>query len=279
MVRCLFLTLIAGILVVGAASAQTSAPRFQWRKDQVLTYLVEHITSASELVDNANVETRAKLNVTKRWQVKEVDSAGVATLQMSLAAMRLETTRPDGQTLVFDSANPDKSTPEMKAELEKFVGPVIAVLRLDARGKLVEVKESKFGPGTQFERELPFLLMLPETAIKEGQGWERGYAITLAPPAGTGEKYSAVQKYSCKAASADSATITLTTAVKDAPSSPLEQIPLLQLQPQGELVFDVKNGMLRSARLSIDKELKGHQGEGSSYRFQSVFTEELVANP
>jgi hypothetical protein len=59
----------------------------------------------------------------------------------------------------------------------------------------------------------------------------------------------------------------------------VEQIPLLQLQPEGEVVFDGKKGVLRNARMTIDKELKGHQGEGSSYRFQSVFTEELVANP
>jgi hypothetical protein len=279
MVRRLFLTLIVGVLFAGSASAQTSAPRFQWRKDQVLTYRIEQVTSASEVVDNSPVETKAKLSVTKRWQVKDVDAAGVATVQMSLSAMRLETTRPDGQTLLFDSASSDKSTPEMKAELEKFIGPVIAVLRLDSRGKVVEVKESKFAPATQFERELPFLVLLPETAFKEGQAWERGYTITLAPPAGAGEKFNAVQGYACKAASADAATITMTTTVRNPPESPLEQIPLLQLQPKGELVFDVKSGLLRSARLTIDKELKGHQGEGSSYRFQSVFAEELVTNP
>jgi hypothetical protein len=279
MVRRMFLTLVAGILAVGAASAQTSAARFQWQKDQVLTYRVEQITSASELVDNTKVETKAKLNVTKRWQVKEVDAAGIAILQMSLTAMRLETTRPDGQALLFDSTNPDKSTPEMKTELERLVGPPLAVLRLDDRGKLVEVKESKFGPATQFERELPFLLMLPEGAIKEGQAWERGYTIKLAPPAGAGEKYDAVQKYACKTATADLTTITMTSEVKDLPPNPLDQVPLIQGLPQGEIIFDVKKGLLRSARLTIDKELKGHQGEGSSYRFQSVFTEELVANP
>jgi len=279
MVRRLNLTLIVGVLLAGSASAQTSAPRFQWRKDQVLTYRVEQSTSAAEVVGDAKVETRTKLNLAKRWLVKDVDAAGVATLHMSLVAMRLENTRPDGEVMVFDSANPEKSTPELKKSLEGFVGPTLAVLRLDKQGKLVEVKESKFGPATRFDSELPFGLTLPDGALKEGSAWERGYTITLAPPHGTGEKYSAVQKYVCKTAGADAATITVTTTVKDPPADALEQIPLLQLQPQGELVFDVKNGVLRSARLTIDKELKGHQGEGSSYRFQSVFAEELITNP
>jgi hypothetical protein len=279
MVRSLFLTVFATVLLAGVASAQTSAARFQWRKDQVLTYRVEQITSAAEVVGDTKVETKTKLNLTKRWQVKEVDAAGVATLHMSLSALRLENTRPDGETLLFDSANPEQSTPEMKKELEGFVGPTLAVLRIDGLGKLLEVKESKFGPATRFECELPFVLTLPDTAIKEGQTWERPYTITLAPPHGTGEKYSAQQKCVCKAMSADAATVTMTTTVKDLPANAAEQIPLLQLQPQGEIVFDLKKGLLQSARMMIDKELKGHQGEGSSYRFQSLFTEELAANP
>jgi hypothetical protein len=275
----MYLTLVAGIVVVGAASAQTAAPRFQWRKDQVLTYRVEQTTSAAEVVGDGTVRTKTKLNLTKRWLVKDIDAAGVATLHMAITALRLENTRPDGETLLFDSANPEKSTPEMKKELEGFVGPTLAILRIDGRGKVTEVKESKFGPASRFESELPFVLSLPEAGMKDGQTWERPYTITLAPPHGTGEKFSAVQKYACKAVSDDLATIAMTTAVKDLPANVAEQIPLLQLQPEGEVVFDGKKGVLRNARMTIDKELKGHQGEGSSYRFQSVFTEELVANP
>jgi len=55
----------------------------------------------------------------------------------------------------------------------------------------------------------------------------------------------------------------------------LDRVPLLQLQPQGEIVFDLQAGRLRSATLRVDKELTGHQGEGSSYRFQSVYSEEI----
>jgi hypothetical protein len=51
---------------------------------------------------------------------------------------------------------------------------------------------------------------------------------------------------------------------------------VLQLQPEGEVVFDLQAGRLQSARLRIDKELKGHQGEGSSYKFQSAYTEKYV---
>jgi hypothetical protein len=55
-------------------------------------------------------------------------------------------------------------------------------------------------------------------------------------------------------------------------------VPLLQWLPEGEMVFDVQAGILRSATLKIDKELTGHQGEGSSYHFQSVYTAEYAGD-
>jgi hypothetical protein len=33
---------------------------------------------------------------------------------------------------------------------------------------------------------------------------------------------------------------------------------------------------MRSARLAIDKELAGHQGDGSKYHFKSSYTEEFA---
>ena len=58
----------------------------------------------------------------------------------------------------------------------------------------------------------------------------------------------------------------------------VESRRLLQLQPEGEVVFDAQSGLMRSARLTIDKELKNHQGEGTSYRFQRTYVEQYVGD-
>src|SRR5207249_4975021 len=106
-------------------------------------------------------ETRTKLNLTKRWQVLDVDAAGVATLQLALASLRLETTTPSGGVLLFDSQDADKSDPHMREQLGRFVGQPLALLRMDSQGKVVEVKESKHGPASRFETEPPFVLVFP----------------------------------------------------------------------------------------------------------------------
>jgi hypothetical protein len=138
------------------------------------------------------------------------------------------------------------------------------------------VKKSEFGPASRYESQLPFQLVLPETEPKVGDYWQRAYKITLEPPQGTGQKYEASQRYTCKAVAADSATIALTTTLQTMPDALLDRVPLLRDQPEGEIVFDTRSGLMRSARLVIDKELKDHQGEGSNYHFHSTYTEEYT---
>jgi hypothetical protein len=278
MIRAGILAATVGLVLASAAPAQSGGWRFRWQSGQVLVYKFEQSTTAAEVIEGKRTETTAQLAVTKRWQVLGVDAAGVATVQKTVTALRLRQTTPSGEVLLFDSADPDRSTPQLREELSKYVNQPLEVLRVDAWGRVIEVKECKIGSPSQFESDLPFVLALPAEAPQPGQGWERAYHLTLDPPKGTGEKYEAVQKYVCKGVTNGTATIGLTTIVKMPPESALDRVPLLQLQPEGDVVFDVPSGMLRSAKLKIEKEVTGHQGEGSSYRYQSTYSEEYVGN-
>jgi hypothetical protein len=246
----------------------------RWQPGQVLVYRAEHEIQVAETVGTEKITTKSRLSVTKRWQVENVDSAGVATLQLTLLRLRNEITRPDGEQMAFDSADP--RTAETKDQFARYVGPVLAVLRVDPRGKVVEVKESKFGPASRFESELPFVGILPVGKLKPGTSWERAYQITLEPPQGTGEKYAAIQRYRCTGVAGTLVTVALTTELKAPPEAPGDRVPLAQSQPAGDVVYDVRAGRLHSALLKVDQEVKGHQGEGSSYHFQSSYSEQYV---
>jgi hypothetical protein len=263
-------------LVLAASLAQAQDFAFKWRAGQVLSYRVEHVTSATDTANDSKAESATRMSTIKRWHVVTVDQAGVATLQLSLASLRMEVTPPSGEPLFFDSADPEKSNPEMREQLMRYVGQPLAVLRMDTKGRVLEVKESQFGPASRFESELPLTVAFPDETPRVGQAWRRDYHITVEPPKGVGEKYDASQTYSLKKIDRGVATIALTTAVPKLPAAAADQIPLLQLQPTGEIVFDMEKGLLRSARLRVDKEIKNHQGEGSSYRFQSTYSTELV---
>ena len=278
MTRAWSLTVLAALLGAATAAAQQpNAARFRWQTGQVLTYRVEQHTAVTETAPDekeekpVTTETVTKLSVTKRWQVAAVDANGVATLNLSIAAMRLETKRPNGETEVFDSAKPGAAP-----EQTRYIGQVIAVLRIDAQGRLVEVKESKFGPASRFAADLPFKLTLPDAGPAKDQSWERAYGIKLEPPHGTGESYDATQKYTCKGVTSGMTVVGMTTSLKAPPSEPGDMIPLLPMQQEGDLYFHPQSGRYIGARLKVKKEIANHQGENSKYVYVSSYAEDLV---
>jgi hypothetical protein len=274
-----------GKLYIGAAAwltfaatvgAQNAPTRFQWRQGQILDYRVEQITSVTDNIDEKTSETGSKLNTCRRWQVLDVNQEGVATVQLSLPWLRMETKSPAGDTLLFDSTEPDKSSPELKKQMSQYVGAPLVVLRVNQLGRVVEVKQCNFGPASRYEAEPPFGIVFPENPANES--WQRSYQVTLEPPQGTGEKFAATQTYGIKAREAGRLTVGLTTQVT-LPAATADQIPLLQWLPQGEIVFDSQAGTMLSVHFQIDKELKGHQGPGSTYHFKTTYVEEKAAPP
>lgn len=279
MIRAGSLTLLFGWLLTVPALTQNPQPvalKFRWQPGQMLHYRVAQTTVETEVVGGVKVESSMKLNNVRRWQVLAVDPAGVATVQQSLTALRIERTTASGSTALYDSADAEKSDPEMAKQLAKYVGTPLAVLRIDSLGKVVEVKESKHAPASRYEAELPFTVQLPADGVWAGRFWDRQYQLTLEPPFGTGEKYPAVQRYTVKSLNAGLATLALTTVVK---APPEDQAAMVQFQPEGEILFDMQQGILRRVSTAINKELKNHQGEESSYRFQGTYHAEYVAAP
>ncbi len=275
MMRCILSAILSWLILAPALAAQSGPWQFLWTRGATLNYQVEHTTSASETVGESKSETKTKLNLTKRWVVLDVDAAGAATLQLSLTALRLETISPRGEALVYDSNESDKSNPQLREQLSRYVGSPLVVLRIDGQGRVLEVKECKHGPARRFESEPPFVIVLPPSGPQTGQTWHRTYRITLEPPQGTGDQYPAIQQYACKSVVDNLATVTVTTRLKAMPESLLDRVPLLQMQPEGEVVFDTKAGRLQSAKMYIEKELKENQGPGSSYQFKSLYKEEF----
>jgi hypothetical protein len=270
-------SLLAAVALAPAASAQAPA-RLRWQVGQVLTYRVEHTTQDNEVTADASVERKTHLSLVKSWQVVDVDKDGVATVRLWLRRLVWETTKPGGDVLRYDSTDPEKSTPELKESFGKYFKEPLAVLRLDGLGRVVQVKESRFGPASRFDVEVPFVTVLPEAGLAAGKEWERPFQITLEPPQGTGEKYPAVQRCTCKSVADNQATVALTTALKSPPEAAGDLMPLLDKLPEGEVVFDLASGRMIKATMKVEKEVKAHMGEGSSYKVQSSYVEQYVGD-
>ncbi|MCS7046896.1 MAG: hypothetical protein NZO58_11115, partial [Gemmataceae bacterium] len=193
-------------------------------------------------------------------------------LQLSLAALRHEQIRPNGEKLLFDSDDLAGSTPEL-VNLKQHIGTTLALIRVDGYGRTLEVKH---GSAAKYEAEPPFALVLPAQAPREGQGWVRKFHVVLEPPHGTGERHAAEQQVAVSKIADHRATLAITTTIVNPPASAQERLPLLQHEPRGQAVFDVAAGRLQRVHWTIDRTIEGHQGAGSSYQFASTYTEEFV---
>jgi hypothetical protein len=270
MIRACSIALV--LVIIPVAHAQESW-QFRWQKGQTLNYKIKHITSVAEVIENTKNSSQSTLDLVNRWQVDDVDAKGTASLTLTLTAMRNEQKRANGETLLFDSENLDKSTPELREQMKKYIGQTLAVLRVDKHGRVHEVKQ---GSASAFEAEVPFVIVFPDAKPEAGQAWRRAYNIVLDPPFGTGEKYKAEQRFGCTKIEGSKASLTLATEFKTMPDNARERLPLLQKDVKGDIVFDIEAGRLISARLVIDKMVENHQGKGSSYHFKSDYTRVLA---
>lgn len=270
------------LMPVGAAaqspqSNPAPAARFQWQAGQTLTYKLTQQTVVRETVLDGKTEkpvtTTAQTNLTlvRQWEVKTVDPAGIATLQMTIKQMKNEFRRPDGTSLVRDSADPEHAK-----EMAAYLNVPVVTVRVDAQGKLVEVKEAKAGSAARLAAELPFRLVLPEAGPVAGQSWDRPFTMKLDPPLGTGDTHEFAQKFTCTAAKDGLLVMAVETSLKAPPKALAERVPLVPMLWTGEVYFNVAAGKYHAARLRVKAELPDHQGQGTKFEYESVYNEDAV---
>lgn len=262
---------------VGLARPAGDAPlRFRWQPGQTLTYHVRQQTVVQETLPGKGGQpetatAKTDLALTRRWTARAVDPAGTATLEMAITALKTEHRNGDGEPAVRDSANPDHAK-----EMAGYLNQPIVVVRVDAQGRLAEVKEAKGGSAARLHAELPFRLTLPDAGPTAGQTWDRTFAVKLDPPAGLGESHDFVQTYTAKGVKDGLVVVGVTTALKAPPKATAEQVPLVPMLWAGEVYFNPAAGTYHAARLTAKAELLNHQGDGTKFVYQSSYTEDFA---
>jgi hypothetical protein len=278
---------IATALALSAPAAAADAPlRFQFRAGDSLTYTVAQTTAVAEttLDDKTSAPVTATssttLALTRRWDVKAVDAAGVATLELAITAMKQEIVRPGPadragkpteDRIVIDSA-----TDEGRKQLAAYLNKPVLRMKVDPLGRPADVT-ALIGPADRAKAELPFRVLLPDAAPAVGATWDRpAFALKLDPPFGTGESFDASQTFTLKSAADGAAVIALSTSLKSPPTDPAQMPALVPLLWDGEAKFDATTGRYSGAKLRVKREVANHQGTGTKFVYESELTETLV---
>ena len=177
--RCI-LIIAAALAFAGPGFAQVPY-QFRWQKGQTLTYKIQHVTSVVETLEKNINTVSSHLDLINRWHVTEVDAKGVATLTLTLVSLRNEQKLASGDTLLFDSQNLEKSTPKLREQMQKYIGQIVTVVRLDGYGRVLEVKQ---GSVATLDAEPPFRVVFPAAKAEVGQACAGPSTCVLDPPYG-----------------------------------------------------------------------------------------------
>lgn len=275
-------TLLA-VLILGIPASAAEPLRFKWKAGEQHAYSVSHSTTINEtapLVEGGAPETTTrvtKLTLAKRWDVKDVDAAGNATLALTITAMKQEIVRSvidksgklANETIVMDSASPDGAK-----EMAAFLNKPILTAKVDARGGVTEAKSANGdSAANRLQAELPFRVLLPEAAVEPNAKWERAFAVKLDPPLGTGESYDAKQSCTLRALKDGYAIVGIVTEFKNPPAAAADLQPLLPWLWEGDVFVQVETGRYAGAKLTAKKSIANHQGAGTKFVFESEYTE------
>lgn len=275
------------VALIFAFPALAAEPlRFQWKAGEKHAYTVSHTTTVAETAPieaggkPQTTEYSTKLTLAKRWDVKEVDAAGVGTLTLTITAMKQEITKPvvgKGGKIAAETIVMDSATPEGAKEMAAFLNVPILTAKVNTRGGVVEAKSTGGDSAVnRLQAELPFRVLLPEKHVEVNAVWDRTFAVKLDPPLGTGESHAAKQTYKLRAIQNGHAVIGVSTAFDNPPAAAADLQPLLPWLWEGDVFVATDTGRYAGAKLKAAKTISNHQGAGTKFEFASEYVEAVA---
>lgn len=275
--KVLSLVLAIGMSTFGPTQAEGPA-RFQFRRGQVLQYRVEQASTATDTLGDLRSTVSIRVEQIKQWQVLQVEPDGTATVQLSVPRLKVQHRLPNGEVWEYDSASPDAGAEALRERFHRFVNRPLATYWIDPWGRVVEVRNHTGLTTGATAAELPFTVCLAAQGVQKGQTWSRSYHHALTTPSGARAEVELEQQFQVRSIHNGQVVIAFTTQLRDQPRDLAARLPLLQVQPQGEAIFDLQLGLIVSARYVSAGVVEGHHGETSRYEFTSECRETLISH-
>lgn len=274
--RTLFTSLA---LLAGAAATPAQETRFRFAPGERFATEVEQATTVTETraaVGDKPAEVRtssAKVSLTRQWAVRAVDAAGVATLDLSLGAMRQVIAPSARAGERVEAVTIDSATPEGRAALKGVLDRVVLTVRLQPSGRLVSAEAQGGAPTGRIDAELPLRVVWPATPVVPGATWVRAAKLTLDPPSGTGEVLELTQTYTFNGVRDGLWVVGVSTTPKVEPADGPARMAVATVAWEGEIDFDPALGRYAGCRLKVAREVEGFAGPGTKFRYESTLTE------
>lgn len=261
--------------------------RYKFIKGEVQNYDVDHettmVTTRPELMEKVRNDVQTR----KTHRVVSVDSDGNGWLELAVETARMSAQFGEAEPLSYDSQKPE-DCPQVYRHVRDIIGKPLAQVHVSPRGELLETKpllgqnaldkaQALKADGTLAdEASRNFLIEFPEQPIQVGESWENTFKVNVRVGQKLKQPVTMQRSYELVKVENDLATIKLRTVLITPIRDGMILAQLIQMTPEGTIVFDLKNGRMVSRTLTLDKTEVGVIGKNSSMHAKSKREERWI---
>jgi hypothetical protein len=246
--------------------------RYKFQPGETLRWNVLQRSRVRSAVSGTAETVETTSTSVKVWRVKEVKPDGSATFEHLVEDVDMRQQFSGGSEVHYNSRT-DKTAPPGFDDVARSVGVPLALVTLDARGKVLKRERKRASSLAQHDGEVT--IPLPEEPVTVGHTWSFPNEISVKGERGIC-KVKTVQKFTLESVKTGVATIAVATCILTPVNDPAAESQLLQRESTGTVRFDIDAGRVLSQQMDSDKQVIGFRGGASSVHYANRFAEELL---
>jgi len=257
----------------GGQSAPKYTLRYKFHPGQTLRWEVTHQATVRTTASGTSQAAETVSLSVKAWRVTDVKPDGTATFEHRVESVDMRHKLPGRREIRYNSQT-DREAPGGFQTIAKSIGVPLAVVTIDARGRVLKRERKVEQPGQQKDGLLA--VPLPEEAVAVGHTWSKRYDADVPLDGGGVKKVKTRQTFKLLSVKTGVATIEVATQVLTPNLSPAVQAKLIQQESAGTVKLDVDAGCILAQQMDLDKRVIGFRGDASSLHYLTRFTETLL---
>jgi hypothetical protein len=262
-----------------AAPAAPAGPkytlRYKFHPGEIVCTQVWHQANSETTISGTTQTAESTSGSIKVWRIEAVEPDGTVTFEHSVESVDMRQKLSDHQEVTYNSKT-DKEPPPIYAAVAKEVGVPLAVVTIDASGKILKRTDHGKQTAVTDQQNSDMVVPLPPEPIAVGESWNVPQDVTITLEEGEPKVIKTRQHYTLEKAVHGVATISVATQVLTPVNNPAVQSQLVQRLTQGNIRFDLDAGRVLAKQLDLDERVLGFHGNESSVHFVGRFTEEYL---
>jgi hypothetical protein len=250
--------------------------RYKFHAGDTLRWKVVHRCQIHTSVTGTSQTAETTTGSVKAWRVHDVKPNGQIVFDHLVESVDMRH-RLTGRGEVHYNSLTDPVAPKGFEDVARAVGVPLALVTIDAQGKLVGRKQNFVKAAVAGQGEIT--IQLPEEPVAVGGHWASLNNIDVPLSDGTTRRFKTMQTFKLENVKTGVATISVSTQFLTPIQDPAVEAQLLQYETSGSVRFDIEAGQILARRIDVDKSVVGFRGEASSIHYVGRSAEEFISAP